>query len=98
MTKEADLALLSLIYPYNVVNAKQRKQILKNVETKLVRERGVIRYKDDAYYNVNNYEPSWTMGFPWLAVIYKQMNKPDKYAHYMRKSIDVMNDKGEMTE
>ncbi|MBD3354828.1 glycoside hydrolase family 15 [Candidatus Woesearchaeota archaeon] len=97
LTKETDLALLSLIYPYNIASAKQRKQILKNVEENLVRKRGVIRYKDDAYYNKNG-EAEWTMGFPWLAIIYKQLNKPAKYAKYMRKAVEVMNDKGEMPE
>jgi phosphorylase kinase alpha/beta subunit len=97
-TKEADLALLSLIYPYNIINKKQREEILKNIEEKLVRERGVIRYLGDQYYNENSIEPSWTMGFPWLAVIYGQMNKPNKYAYYMRKCVAILNEKGELPE
>ncbi len=97
LTKETDLALLSLIYPYHVVNKKQRKEILKDIEENLVRGRGVIRYKNDAYYNKKG-EAEWTMGFPWLAIIYKNMNKPAKYAKYMRKAVGVMNEKGEMPE
>ncbi|MBW2995836.1 glycoside hydrolase family 15 [Candidatus Woesearchaeota archaeon] len=97
LTKETDLSLLSLIYPYNVVNKKQAKQILKNVEEQLVRERGVIRYIGDQYYNEKG-EAEWTMGLPWLAIIYKQMNMPAKDAYYMRKAVEVMNDKGEMPE
>ncbi|HLC56816.1 MAG TPA: glycoside hydrolase family 15 protein, partial [Candidatus Nanoarchaeia archaeon] len=50
-TKETDLALLSLIYPYNIVNDKQKSLILKNVEEKLLREKGVIRYINDQYFN-----------------------------------------------
>lgn len=96
-TKEVDLALLSLIYPYNVVNKKQAKQILKNVEEMLVRNKGVIRYIGDTYYNKNG-EAEWTMGLPWLAIIYKQLGRPDKYAHYMRKSVEVMNENSEMPE
>jgi len=96
-TKKVDLALLSLIYPYNIVNKKQREQILRNVEAKLVRKRGVIRYIGDQYYNVNG-EAEWTFGFPWLAIIYKQMNKPDKYAYFMRKTVEVMNNDGELPE
>jgi len=96
-TKQVDLALLSLIYPYNVVNKKQAKQILKNVEEQLVRQRGVIRYIGDQYYNKNG-EAEWCFGFPWLAIIYKQLNKPDKYAHYMRKSVEIMNNRSEMPE
>jgi phosphorylase kinase alpha/beta subunit len=49
----ADLALLSLIYPYNVVGKHQREQILENVEYLLLKERGVIRFKNDYYYNKN---------------------------------------------
>ncbi|MFC1733915.1 glycoside hydrolase family 15 protein [candidate division KSB1 bacterium] len=35
-TKEVDLALLSLIWPYNIVTKEQREQILANVEMKLL--------------------------------------------------------------
>jgi len=97
LTKECDLALLSLIYPYNIVSIEQRDMILKNIEKMLVRERGVLRYLDDAYFNRKG-EAEWTFGFPWLAIIYKQMNKPDKAAYYMRKTLNVLNDKGELPE
>ena len=96
-TKETDLALLSLIYPYNVVTKEQAKAILRNIEIKLLRKNGVIRYKGDEYYNEDG-EAEWTMGLPWLAIIYKQLNKPDKYAEYMRKTISVMNEHGEFPE
>ena len=43
-TKEVDMAQLSLIYPYNVVNSEQRDAILKNVEEKLLKEKGILRY------------------------------------------------------
>ena len=95
--KETDLALLSLIYPYNIVNVNQRNKILKNVETKLLREKGLIRYTGDRYYNKNG-EAQWTMGLPWLAIIYKQLKNPAKYAFYMRKSVEAMNEKGELPE
>ena len=86
-----------MIYPYNVVNKKQAKQILKNVEGQLVRQRGVIRYVGDKYYNKDG-EAEWCFGFPWLAIIYKQFGRPDKYAEYMRKSVEVMNENSEMPE
>ena len=70
---------------------------MKNVEEKLVRNRGVIRYVGDKYYN-NGSEAEWTFGFPWLAIIYKKLNNPEKYAHYSRKTLEAMNDKGEMPE
>ena len=96
-TKDADMALLSLIYPYNVVTKNQRDAILRNVEQKLVKEKGVVRYIGDRYHYRNS-EAAWTKGFPWLAIIYNQMNKPDKYAFYMRKTMEAMNEKGELPE
>ena len=96
-TKDVDMALLSLIYPYNIVSKKTAEIILKNVEEKLVRKKGVIRYLGDQYYNRNG-EAEWTMGFPWLAVIYKNFNNPEKYAYYTRKTLEAMNDKGELPE
>ena len=96
-TKEIDLALLSLIYPYNIVTKEQREKILKNVEEKLLREKGVLRYLGDQYY-FRNGEAQWTMGLPWLAIIYKKLNMPDKYAIYSRKTLEAMNSKGELPE
>ncbi len=96
-SKDVDLALLSLIYPYGVVSDEQREQILQNVESKLVRERGVIRYTDDYYFNRNG-EAEWTFGFPWLSIIYKQLNRPDKTAFYLRKTLEVVNDASELPE
>ncbi|MFH0979159.1 MAG: glycoside hydrolase family 15 protein [Candidatus Woesearchaeota archaeon] len=96
-TKSVDLAQLSLIFPYNVVTKEQAEQILKNVEEQLVRNKGVIRYHGDLYYNAKG-EAEWTFGFPWLASIYKKLNMPNKYAFYMRKTTEAMNAKGELPE
>jgi len=96
-SKETDLALLSLIYPYHVVSPAQRDAILRNVERKLVRERGLIRYPGDRYYNRDG-EAEWTMGFPWLAIIYKKLGNRRKYEMYMAKAVFVMNSAGELPE
>ncbi|MFH1439592.1 MAG: glycoside hydrolase family 15 protein [Candidatus Woesearchaeota archaeon] len=75
--KFVDLALLSLIWPYNVVDEKQKHEILENVEYHLLKKRGVIRYKNDYYYNKNedkySEEAEWTFGLSWLAIIYGKM-------------------------
>ncbi len=97
ISKDADLALLSLIYPYNVVSDVQRDEILNNVETFLVKDRGVIRYAGDKYYN-KGCEAEWSFGFPWLAIIHKKLGHADKYAHYTRKTLESMNSNGEMPE
>ncbi len=96
-TKETDLALLSLIYPYDIVTEEQREQILRNVEEKLLRNRGVIRYMNDQYYNQEG-EAEWCFGLPWLAIIYKSMGNTAKYRFYMQKTLDAMNDNDELPE
>ena len=80
--KFVDLSLLSLIWPYNVVSEEQRDTILTNVEYHLKRDRGVIRYKGDRYYNKNtdtfSEEAEWTFGLAWLAIIYEKLNNKEK--------------------
>lgn len=75
-SKFTDLALLSLIYPFNVVGEKVAREIVRHLEYHLERDRGVIRYKNDRYYNKNEDEISeeaeWCFGFPWLSIIYGQ--------------------------
>jgi GH15 family glucan-1,4-alpha-glucosidase len=96
-TKETDLALLSLIYPYNIVDEKQRDAILKNVEENLLREKGVIRYEGDKYYNKDG-EAEWTMGLAWLAIIYKQLGITNKHKFFVEKTKSAMNEQGELPE
>ncbi len=49
--RECDLAQLSLIWPYGILDDAQTATVLGRVEEQLVRDRGVIRYRGDAYYN-----------------------------------------------
>ncbi len=97
-TKDVDLALLSLIYPFHIVTDEQAQHILHNVETQLVRTNGVIRYRGDQYYIYNNLEPAWPLGFSWLALIYKKLGNIPKYKEYLQKTISTLNDKGELPE
>ncbi len=97
ITKDVDLAQLSLIYPFNIVTDKQAKQIITNVEKFLVRNKGVIRYVGDQYFHKDG-EAEWCFGFPWLAIIYKQMNNIEKYEFYLNKTREVMNHRGEIPE
>jgi phosphorylase kinase alpha/beta subunit len=97
-TKFVDLALLSLIYPYNVVTKKQREDILKNVEYLLLRERGVIRYKNDHYYNKNpdgySEEAEWTFGLSWLAIIYEHLGEEGKAKEFLEKMLKTTTSHG----
>lgn len=100
--KFVDLALLSLIWPYDIVSEKQRIEILKNVEYHLLKNKGVIRYKNDHYYNANkdgySEEAEWTFGLSWLSIIYSRMGNKRKSDFFLKKSIETINEKGEIPE
>jgi phosphorylase kinase alpha/beta subunit len=97
ITKDTDLSLLSLVYPYNVVDEKMAITILNNIEKNLIRKKGIIRYPNDKYY-YDNKEASWTMGFPWMAICYRQLGNINKYKEYVEKTISTMNTKLELPE
>ncbi len=86
-----DLAQLSLIWPYQVVSQEHEEQILENVEYHLLKNRGVIRYKGDRYYNRNpdgvSEEAEWTFGLSWLAIIYEKKNRFDKAEELLKNLI-----------
>lgn len=101
--KFVDLALLSLIYPYNIVTDEERDEILRNVEYHLVKDLGVLRYKGDYYYNKDeidqhSQEAEWTFGLSWLAIIYEQMGDRDKATKYIRKAMATVNALGDIPE
>ncbi len=81
-SKFTDLALLSLIYPFDVVPEKTAREIVRHLEYHLEKDRGVIRYKNDKYYNKNQDEVSeeaeWCFGFSWLSIIYNKWSEDDK--------------------
>lgn len=75
-SKFTDLALLSLIYPFKVVGESMAREIVQHLEYHLKRDRGILRYKNDRYYNKNedgfSEEAEWCFGFPWLSIIYSE--------------------------
>lgn len=102
-TKFADLALLSLMYPYDILSREMSDVILINIEYHLVKNRGVIRYKTDKYYNKNekdgwSEEAEWTMGFPWLAIIYARHGNLEKARMYLEKTEAVFASNSEIPE
>jgi len=102
-TKFSDLALLSLSYPYRVLDRPMEDIILQNIEYHLVKDRGVIRYKTDRYYNKNTVdewseEAEWTMGFPWLAIIYANRGDKEKAQYYLEKTEKVLTKENKLPE
>jgi phosphorylase kinase alpha/beta subunit len=96
--KFVDLSLLSLIFPYNVVTKEEKQEILEHVEYHLLRRRGVIRYKNDYYYNKNedgySEEAEWTFGLSWLAIIYEQENNKEKAQFFIDKMLAATTPQG----
>jgi len=101
-SKFADLALLSLIYPFNVTTGSETLEILRNVEYHLTRDKGVIRYKLDRYYNQNtdgySEEAEWCFGLSWLAIIYAERNEKEKAFYYLRRAKLTVTPAGQIPE
>lgn len=87
VTKFADLALLTLLYPFRVTTEEETQEILRNVTYHLERDKGVIRYKLDRYYNQNDdgysEEAEWCFGHSWLAIIYAERGERDLAERYL---------------
>ncbi len=102
VTKFSDLALLTLIYPFAVTTEEETLQILKDVEYHLVREKGVIRYKLDRYYNNNldgySEEAEWCFGLSWLAIIYAERGEKEKAYFWLRKAKAAVTEDGKVPE
>lgn len=101
--KFVDLALLSLIYPYEIVTEAERDKILENVEYHLVKNLGVLRYKNDMYYNRDPHdgisqEAEWTFGLSWLAIIYERMGNKPKAEEYIQKAMATIDSVGDIPE
>lgn len=111
-SKRTDLALLTLIYPYRVVNAETRRRIVNDVEKHLLRERGVIRYQGDSYYSPLSYEhgrdqpwefyhgteAEWTFGLPWLSLAHREMGNHEKADAYLERTFGVELEPGNLPE
>lgn len=100
--KFSDLALLSLIYPFHVTTEEETQKILSNVEYHLTKERGVIRYKFDRYYNNNvdgySEEAEWCFGLAWLAIIYAERGEKEKAYYYLRRAKATVTPEGLIPE
>ncbi|MCA0988204.1 glycoside hydrolase family 15 protein [Guptibacillus algicola] len=96
-TKEVDLSLLSLIYPLRVVSRSTAIKILDRVTERLERERGILRYEGDQYYNDGS-EAEWCFGFPWLGLCYGQIGQVDKMNEYWEKTMSITPENGKIPE
>lgn len=101
-TKFADLALLSLMYPFAVTTEEETIEILRNVEYHLTKDKGVIRYKLDRYYNNNedgfSEEAEWCFGLAWLAIIYAERGMKDRAWYYLERAKGTVTADGKVPE
>lgn len=101
-TRFTDLALLSLIYPYAVVSKAMATQIVENLVYHLAKDRGVLRYKFDQYYNKNedgySEEAEWCFGLSWLAIAYKWLGQEQLAQEYLAKATATITKDGKIPE
>ncbi|MGE8206490.1 glycoside hydrolase family 15 protein [Heyndrickxia sp. NPDC080065] len=95
--KETDLALLSLVYPYRIINRKMALKIVDDVSNNHERIYGCIRYKNDMYYNEGK-EAEWCFGFPWLGLCYMELGMMEKAAEYVSKTQRIVPHNWEVPE
>lgn len=101
-TKFVDLALLTLIYPFNVTTEEETLEILKNVEYHLIRDKGVLRYVFDRYYNENpdgySQEAEWCFGLSWLAIIYAERGDRERAEYWLGRAKYAVTPDGKVPE
>lgn len=109
--KTADLAQLSLVYPYNLFGL-MGETLVTHIEKSLLKERGVIRYVGDSYFSTleKKYgrhhhkqfyygtEAEWTFGLPWLALCHLQFGNVEKAKYYLDRTEQVMLEKSALPE
>ncbi len=100
--KFTDLALLSLAYPYGIIDDAMTREIVRNLSYHLEKKHGVIRYKFDEYFNANkdgySEEAEWCFGFSWLAVIHARLGDDDRAREYLAKAAAQITADGKIPE
>ena len=98
VSKEVDLATLTLIYPFEILNDEKAEELIAKVSGNLERNNGVIRYHGDAYYNNNPHgsiedrkgeELEWCMGFAFLAHAHKQLGNDELAEEYFQELVRI---------
>ncbi len=100
--KFVDLAQISLIYPYHIVGDDMARQIVSNLEYHLEKDRGLMRYKFDRYYNKNpdgySEEAEWCFGLSWLAICHHELGDHARALEYLEKAKKTITPEGQVPE
>lgn len=90
--RDWDLTLLFLASIDDILKPVDTNNILNGIETNLLREYGVIRYKEDIYKPFNKItcdtEMEWCMGLAYLSLINFKQGNHSKGLHYLNSLID----------
>jgi GH15 family glucan-1,4-alpha-glucosidase len=111
-TRDVDLSLLTLVYPYNIFPKPIAQKIIENVEKELLRDKGVIRYRYDSYYSTlekefgrhhqpefyDQLEPSWTFGLSYLALSHMTIGNLEKGKEYIDRTEKLVLENGYIPE
>lgn len=106
-----DMSQLSLIYPHRVYSRNTALQVIDNIEKRLLRARGVIRYEGDSYYSTKEQdgrhhplahyygtEAEWCLGLPWLAICCMELGLYEKAAGYIEQTEQIILADGSIPE
>lgn len=111
-SKDADLAQLTLVYPYRVLTNVVAETVVSKVEEHLLKSRGVIRYKGDSYYSAleekfgRNHpkefffgtEAEWCFGLGFLALAHMELGNVSEAKKYIEWQEEVMLEDGSIPE
>lgn len=108
-TKPVDLAQLSLIYPYKIIQGDKAFEITERMSRTLGRGRGVIRYLGDSYYSTikgrdehswkyYGREAEWCFGIPWLSLCFQELGDYTKAQTCINWTEELMLEDGSLPE
>jgi phosphorylase kinase alpha/beta subunit len=110
-SRPIDLAQLTLIYPFKIYQGEDAKDVVAEVENKLLRNRGVIRYQGDSYYSTiedegrsqalthyHGTEMEWCMGISWLGLAHLEIGNVEKAKMYRDWSRSLALEDGSIPE
>lgn len=109
--RDVDMAQLSLVYPHRVYSKEKAAQVIANIEERLLRKRGVIRYEGDSYYSTRESEgrhhhPSlyygteaeWCLALPWLAICHMELGNYEAARQYIAHTESIILPDGSIPE
>ncbi len=93
-SRPCDLAQLSLIWPYSIVDHATKLSLLANIEENLTGPRGVRRYPGDVYCGKGlvpheGETAQWPLGLAWLSICYAKLAEYDHDFDSARRQVGL---------